>query len=165
MRHLKRTVAYFTAITLFGAPAFLFSQENAAPVSIDTGIFTVEQAARGEERYRAMCSRCHGRDLRALYAEVPGLTSYAFSANWPGRPVSELFETIRFSMPMIARETMPRGRTDQKEFLDEQTSIDLTAYILSFNRFPAGETELPADSDYLRQILITEPKPLPPGER
>lgn len=160
-----RAAALAAGLLLFGTPALLISQESARQITTESGIFSVEQAARGEERYRSMCARCHGRDLRALYAEVPGLTSYAFLANWPGRPVSELFETIRYTMPMIARQTMPRGRTDQKEFLDVQTSIDLAAYILSFNRFPAGETELPADVDYLRQILITTPEPMPPGAR
>jgi cytochrome c len=155
----RRAVA--AVLALAGGSGMAGSQETPPTIPIGTGVFTLEQAARGEERYRAMCSRCHGRDLRALYAEVPSLASYAFRSNWPGRPLSTLFEAIRYTMPMIARQTMPRGRTDQREFLSPQVSVDLTAYILAFNGFPAGAEELPPDPEYLRRIEITEPTTSP----
>jgi len=138
-----------------------FAQETGERLTVDSGVFTVEQAQRGEERYRAMCSRCHGRDLRALYAEVPGLASYAFAVNWPGRTVGDLYEMIRYTMPMVARQTQPRGRTDQKEFISGQLAIDLTAYILSFNGFPAGPRELVPDPTQLHMIDITRPPDAP----
>lgn len=149
------------AMGAIGGSSAVSSQDAGARISVDAGVFTTEQARWGEERYRAMCARCHGRDLRALYAEVPGLASYAFAVNWPGRTVGDLYETIRYTMPMVARQTQPRGRTDQKEFISGELAIGLAAYILSFNGYPAGETELQPDPERLHLIDITPPPNAP----
>jgi len=148
------SVVIAAAVLAWGSHAVAQEQP---PIAIAGGVFTTEQAQWGEREDRARCSRCHGRDLRAMYAEVPSLALIPFAVNWTDRSVGELFDTIRYTMPMIARQTMPRGRTDQKEFLDPVLSAALTAYILSFNGFPAGAAELPADTDYLSRITITEP--------
>jgi hypothetical protein len=68
MRGSTRSFALAATLVLAGLGSDILSQESPWLISTDEGVYTLEQAARGEERYRAMCSRCHGRDLRALYA-------------------------------------------------------------------------------------------------
>lgn len=43
---------------------------------------------------------------------------------------------------------------DQPGSLSAQDTADVLAFILSSNRYPAGQTELPAVSDRLKQILF-----------
>ena len=63
---------------------------------------------------------------------------------WEGRSLGELFEKMRAEMP-----------TDQPGSLTAQAYIDVLAFILSSNEFPAGETELAADQSLLQGITIT----------
>jgi len=43
--------------------------------------------------------------------------------------------------------------------LTRPEAADLLAYILSFNKFPAGKTELPSDEDSLKKITLPKPAP------
>lgn len=111
------------------------------------GVYTEEQAKRGEELYREECASCHGDAL--LGGEVaPPLEGTSFTANWNGVPLGELLERIRGTMP----ENAP-GK------LSRQKNADVLSYILKFNRFPAGATELPRETDVLNEILFVPEKP------
>jgi len=103
----------------------------------------LDQVVRGHERYRAMCARCHGHRLLTKYAEVPSLTGYAFDTHWRGRTVGELYDRIRVTMPAMGPQ------------LDPQLSIDITAYILAFNRLSL-ESVLPPDEGLLYRLDIPE---------
>jgi hypothetical protein len=46
---------------------------------------------------------------------------------------------------------MPRDKPGR---LSREVNADITAYILSFNQFPAGNTELSHDTQELKQIRI-----------
>lgn len=82
--------------------------------------------------------------------EAPPLTGSAFVANWSGLTAGDLFERIRLSMP--------EGRPGT---LSRQQNADILAYMLSVNQFPAGKTELPRDTDRLKQIRFLAEKPEP----
>ena len=43
--------------------------------------------------------------------------------------------------------------------LNREINADITAYMLSFNELPAGETELSRDTQVLKQIQIIATKP------
>ena len=107
------------------------------------GLFTTEQAERGEVVYEEKCASCHGgiRDITPGMAAL--LADRAFRSGWTGRPLGELFGMVR--------ETMPQD--DPGTLSDDQTA-DLVAYILSGNRFSAGETALTNDIDALMEILF-----------
>jgi S-disulfanyl-L-cysteine oxidoreductase SoxD len=105
--------------------------QNASGPSIWSGVFTAAQAKRGEDAYQASCAGCHGSDLRATDAEAVNLTGPAFRAKWNGRTLQERFETIR--------DTMPPGNANS---LGDKTYMDILAFILQFNEFPAGNQEL-----------------------
>jgi len=125
----------------FGA---LRAQEPAAPErTVWDGVYTEEQAKRGETLYEKQCSACHG-DKLAGRESAPPLTGGAFLSNWNGLPLGDLSERIRRTMP-------------QK--LTRQQNADILAYLLSFNKFPAGKTELYRQAEMLREIRFVSEKP------
>jgi hypothetical protein len=48
--------------------------------------------------------------------------------------------------------------TNQAGGLTRDVNVDITSYILSVNEFPAGEAELPRDTQIPKQIRIETPK-------
>ena len=116
--------------------------------SVWDGVYTEEQAKRGESTYRKFCLSCHG-SLLTGGETASALTGATFFSNWNGLPLDELFERIRRSMPQ-----------DQPGKLSRQQNADVLAYLLSFNKFPAGKTELPRQSEFLKEIKFetTNPK-------
>ncbi len=98
------------------------------------GVYTAEQAARGQDTYGALCRGCH------TPASHTGTT---FKNWWSGRLVSELFTYIGQKMP-----------DNDPGSLAPEESADLVAYLLSLNAMPAGKDELPPDSAALSTIRI-----------
>ena len=107
------------------------------------GVFTEEQVARGETAYMESCASCHGEELVSEDAEVPALTAPAFRWSWQTKTIAEKFERIKTTMPL-----------GQPESLDDQTYADIVAFILHFNGYPTGSTELTADPARLESIEI-----------
>lgn len=111
------------------------------------GLYTEEQARKGEAAYDANCATCHGAELRSADREVPNLSDRWFRSGWIGKTVAEKFEMIRDTMP-------PK----EPHSLDDQVYLDIVAHILRFNKIPAGEKTLVPGSG-LKQLTI----PAPPG--
>ena len=102
--------------------------------STQAGVYTADQAARGEEVYGNVCSGCH---------QTGSHTGAAFAMTWSGRPLSDLFEYISQSMP----------KTDPGS-LTRRQNAQVVAYLLKLNGMPAGDAELPADTITLKRIRI-----------
>ncbi len=117
--------------------------------SVWDGVYTEEQAKRGEPIYRKECATCHG-DMLNGGESAPPLTGGAFLANWNGFTMGDLFDRIRKTMPQSAP-----GR------LTRQQDADILAFMLSVNKFPAGKTELYRQSEMLREIRFEAAKPAP----
>ena len=111
------------------------------------GLYTVEQAKKGEEAYNSNCATCHGSELRSTDREVPHLSDRWFRSGWVGKTVAETFEAIRDTMP-------PK----EPHSLGDQVYLDIVAYILRFNKIPAGQRALTPDLA-LKQLVV----PAPPG--
>ena len=69
-------------------------------------------------------------------------------ANWNGLTLGDLFERIRKTMPQNAPGKLSR-----------QQNADLLAFLLSFNKFPAGKTELYRQAEMLKEIRFVAEKP------
>jgi len=111
------------------------------------GVFTADQATQGKAAYDNKCSICHGPEL--LGAEMsPPLSGGFFLGNWSGQSVGDLFTRIHATMPA----------NDPGSLSKAETTLIL-AYILSFNKFPAGATPLPSDDATLSAITLTAEKP------
>jgi S-disulfanyl-L-cysteine oxidoreductase SoxD len=106
------------------------------------GVFTAEQAKRGEAAYTENCASCHGGDM-AGDGFAPPLSGSDFAGNWNDLTVGDLFERIRISMP-------PTGPSS----VQPQGKADIVAHILNVNKYPAGTAELEPKTEVLKQIKI-----------
>jgi S-disulfanyl-L-cysteine oxidoreductase SoxD len=120
--------------------------QQAGKTSTASGVFTAEQAKNGESAYQAKCATCHGADLHSTEPEAPDLTEGAFKFGWNGKTIANRYEQIR--------STMPYGNAGG---LDDQTYIDIVAYILAFNGIPSGKQKLEPDLPALEKIVIAVP--------
>jgi mono/diheme cytochrome c family protein len=117
--------------------------------SVWDGVYTEEQAKRGETVYQKECAACHGDTLNGGES-APPLTGGAFLANWNGLTAGDLFDRIRKTMPQSAP-----GR------LTRQQDADILAFLFSANKFPAGKTELYRQLEMLKEIRFEAAKPAP----
>src|ERR1700704_4737483 len=129
----------YRVASLAGAVAVVVLQGQ-APASVRDGVYSSEQARRGESLYRLECASCHGEKLEGR-GQAPPLTGDEFVMDWNGMTVGDLFEKMQTSMP-----------ADQPGHLSREQNAMLLAYILSSNMYPSGSADLPADANRLRLI-------------
>src|SRR5690242_8565868 len=135
-----------TAAILSLVPLMLSGQ---AQKTVLDGIYTASQAARGEAAYGMNCAGCHGEDL---YGRAMGpLRGDHFLDRWREDSLDILFTHIRTRMPANAAGS-----------LSEAAYLDILAYILQVNGYPAGSRELTAAVvASTRLIGKNGPQPLP----
>jgi cytochrome c len=135
----------------------IFAVHAQSPASVWDGVYSPDQSRRGEVLYKRDCAPCHGESLEGngqtdrgqrLERMLPPLSGDVFKGNWNGRPLSDLFDKIR--------KTMPR---DEQGKLTPKETADILAYVLKFNEFPAGKADLPADAGALTEIQFEAVKP------
>ena len=108
------------------------------------GVYTDEQATRGQRVYEQECAQCHLDDLMGD-GIAPALIGSSFFFRWSDLSVGDMYVAIRTTMPQGAPASLsPAGY------------IDISAYLLQMNKVPSGDTELPTDTDDLGDITITE---------
>ena len=137
---MNSTIKSAVVITALCCMAGMANAQDAATVW--DGVYSAEQASRGEAVYTQACIACHGQDLGGN-SNSPGLTGMGFMFLWEGRNLGEFFEKIRSEMP-----------TDRPGQLPVQDYLDVVAYILQKNGFPDAERELPSAIEALRMIEI-----------
>jgi len=111
------------------------------------GMYTDEQAARGEMLYQEWCASCHAPDLSGGDL-APGLAGGEFVWNWSGLTVGQLFERLRISMPQENPSSVTRAQ-----------KVDILAFMLRANEFPVGEQELVGRSEILDQFMFEAVRP------
>lgn len=99
-------------------------------------VYTAAQADRGRDAYAANCTGCHLAGLDGSSnptANVKGaaLIGTRFVQDFGEAKVSDLFNKMKRDMPA----TKPGSLTDQQY-------LDISAYILQQNKFPAGQADL-----------------------
>ncbi len=114
-----------------------------APDSTLAGVYTAQQARRGEETYMSICVGCHSAGT---------YVGPEFVAKWSGRPLSDLFEVMAEQMPK-----------DDPGSLEAGEYAQVIAYLLRQNKMPAGKSELPADPAALKKITFEAPKSVERG--
>ena len=128
--------------------AYLLCAQNAFTLSVWDGVYTQQQAERGQTLYHDHCEDCHGEHLEGD-AEAPPLAGGTFLTNWDGMPLGSLYLRIRRDMPL----NYEVGKLSPSE------NADVLAFILSVSRFPAGRAELPRSVDVLNQIRFDAARP------
>jgi len=115
--------------------------------SVWDGIYSADQAKRGQVRYTELCASCHG-DMLEGGESSPPLAGGAFLANWNTLSVGDLFDRTR--------STMPQNRPGS---LSREANAEILAYVLSANQFPTGKEAMPQASEVLKEIKIEAVKP------
>ena len=105
-------------------------------------VYSKDQAARGKSLYEEQCSKCHG-DTLGTGDGSPELAGADFLGRWSGKTVEDLFDVVHKTMP-----------TDDPGHLSTRQTADVLAYILSENKFPAGDQPLANDAAALKEIQI-----------
>jgi mono/diheme cytochrome c family protein len=88
------------------------------------GVYTAEQAARGQKVYEGHCAVCHNPSLAGLSGAFRGS---GFVREWREDNLENLFVRIRKTMP-----------AENPASLSEMEYLDVLTYILSENGFPSG---------------------------
>ena len=118
------------------------AQVPTATSTIWSGVYSAAQAQRGLLEYGRSCEHCHGSDLTGNPTdEVPSLVADGFMFHWRGRTVQDLYSRLSKSMPSDAPGSLSAG-----------AYLDLVAYLLEANGYPAGPRDL--DRDRLSALVI-----------
>lgn len=147
---VRRIVSALTSAALAATVFYAVTGAQVPTRSVSEGVYTAEQAMRGDALYKEQCASCHG-DMLEGSGPMPPLVGPDFAKNWEGKTVWELFEKTHTSMPATAPGT-----------LTEQQTADVLAYMLSVAKYPAGATELAGTMEPLNQIKLEAPPPPPP---
>lgn len=116
-----------------------------AASSTRDGVYTTEQAQQGKTIYQNQCGMCHGDALEGQGQNSP-LAGSEFLNRWTGQTVADLFMKTIVMMPAMDPGTLTPKETAQ-----------VLSYILSANKFPAGQKELPSGPLSLEEIHIVKP--------
>ncbi|HUK36183.1 MAG TPA: cytochrome c, partial [Vicinamibacterales bacterium] len=139
---MKTAIAF--AAALLAATSTLVAQQ-ANPKNVRDGVYSADQATRGKSGYDGVCARCHGVPLTGSQGNGPALKGPAFLAHWDKDTLGSLFTKIRDTMPRDAAGT-----------LTDEVKLQILAYVLQQNGFPAGTTDLPGDVNTLEEIGIQQ---------
>jgi len=143
MKNISSVLFVLGFTTLAAAVSSVRAQEPATPQSVLSGVFTAEQAKRGQKVYTDACEVCHGPKLMGTDAGGPTLLGPDFINGWKDMSLGALLNKISMDMPSNAPGT-----------LTPEEYADALAYLLSVNKYPAGQTELPKEPEALRPVRM-----------
>jgi len=109
--------------------------------SVADGVYSMEQATRGQATYRTRCSNCHGGALAGQSG--PPLAGDDFNAKWSNQTLLDLANKIRRTMP-----------NDDTPRLTAQETADLVAYILQTGKYASGRSDLMSEDAALKLIAF-----------
>jgi S-disulfanyl-L-cysteine oxidoreductase SoxD len=147
MRALAKAVTHAgLALLAVGAAVGLAEGADGKPADskIWNGVYTAAQAERGKDNFEKSCSNCHNSDLNGS-VRAPSLRGDRFLRNWENGSANVLFVKLRDSMPATYPDTV-----------SDETKIDILAFLLQENGFPAGNNELKLDQRELDDIQIVQ---------
>jgi len=113
-------IARWIAIVCVLAPG---SARQPSDQTVRDGVYNAEQAKRGQTVYDTKCAACHDGGTMG-----PELWGDAFLTDWDQKTVGAFFTRIKDTMPEDAPGT-----------LSDNDVLDVVAYVLQANGFPAGE--------------------------
>ena len=123
------------------------AQTNVKPTrTTQDGVYTDDQAKEGKAQYSQNCAKCHMDDLSGS-GEAQALAGDTFTQTWEGETVNDLFQVTYTTMP-----------PDSPGSLTPEAALDVVAYLLQANQFPAGKDALKNDPEALKSIIITTKK-------
>jgi len=113
-----------------------------APATVMDGIYTAAQAERGKAVFAMNCAGCHGDKAEGGTAG-PTLSGPDFTNGYKDGTAGALLNKISQDMPSSAPGS-----------LEPQQYADVFAFVLSINKYPAGQTEAPKDAADLKAVKM-----------
>ena len=138
---MTRVLRAVVTLCMFSAPLLAQSESR----TTRTGVYSREQASRGQQVFLGMCKNCHTPESH---------TTPSFTAKWEGKPLSELFQYLRDQMPK-----------NEPGSLNVEEYADVLAYILQLNRMPSGQNDLPTEPNQMKAIRFTTKSSKPTAVR
>jgi quinoprotein glucose dehydrogenase len=104
----------YVALTIGGTPpelvayalpsALTAGRGPGLPEHFSEGVFTAEQAQRGEAVFVRECGACHSNQPGVLVGEgtAPSLIGEDFRWRWAGSPLADLYDNVSQTMPLAA---------------------------------------------------------------
>lgn len=106
--------------------------------SVWDGVYTEDQAVRGQNVFTGSCSACHN---------VADFSGPSFLMQWEASTALDLFTLVQKTMPM-----------DNPGSLRPQDYADVISYFFRLNAIPAGKVELDTEAEHLKLIHIEQKK-------
>lgn len=103
--------------------------------SVQSGVYTEEQAERGAGIFDEICARCH---------KSGEFGDGGYIDSWSGQTANDMIEEIRRTMPQ-----------DSPGSLERKKYVDVVTYFFRMNGLPEGDAEMDADS--AKRIRIEGP--------
>ncbi len=122
-----------TRLIVFALGVLFCSGLNAEEVTLADGVYSQTQVSKGEQIYKNHCLTCHNKKYFGPVLKA-----------WDGQTLDVFFMTMATTMP----------EANPGMLYDDEYS-DVLAYILSLNRYPAGDDPLTADTTRLSSIRIS----------
>ena len=132
-RAVRRAAA---AACVLWAASLAAHARQADAIALDTGVYSAEQGKRGKAHYDAYCAPCHVGDLSGTLAAdtgAPPLRGAPFVTSMERKGVAAVFDYIKATMP-----------ADDPASLQDGEYVDILAYLIQANGFPAGARDLTA---------------------
>src|SRR5262249_10554252 len=120
---LRLRRAMRAVFALLGVVAMAGIAASGATRSVLDGVYSADQAKRGQARYNEKCPSCPGSSLEGGES-APPLAGTDFLSTWGGLTVAELFDRTRATMPQDNPGTLTRA-----------ANAEILAYIFSANQF------------------------------
>jgi hypothetical protein len=120
--------------------------------SINSPIFTQDQADLGRSSYMVDCASCHKADLSG--DRGPALGGQTFKTNWGKHTVADLFTYMKGMMPLC----------DGASLADSEY-LDILAFLLSANGAGAGHQELTPSANVMINDVITSKSTAPANKQ
>lgn len=133
-------VIFLIAVSAVSAVSAVNTASAASAQAKMVGGYTSAQASHGATVYTQYCVQCHGGHLQGESA--PALSGQTLHSAYGGGTAAQLYDFISRQMPQNAP-----GTLSQAQYLD------VTAYILSRNGFPSGNSPLNINS--LSQVRMS----------
>jgi mono/diheme cytochrome c family protein len=143
---------YWTPLLIAMGLSGVAAQSGSAPPSgraapngttIWDGVYSAEQAQRGQKAYEKSCGYCHRDNLEG--DEGPPLVGSPFTLRWRNQTLEDMFKMIQETMPQDAPAT-----------LSPETYADIVSYLLKANGAPPGREALAVEIERLARIRFTQ---------
>jgi mono/diheme cytochrome c family protein len=127
-----RVLAFLASTLVLSTAVALRATYATQPRTTNDGIYTKAQADGAKAQFDKICAECHAFTVAAKKkAEDLPLGDDPFFRNWEGKTIDELVSVIVLTMP-----------NDGSAVVDEPEALNLMAFVLQQNGFPAGTAPL-----------------------